>query len=434
MVKPVRKSAHSRGQREEILVVGGGPAGLSLATEFARLGRSTTLVDAHLGKPWGRSYGSFLSDLRGCGVDSTFVRIYERPEVRVEEDSRLVVGESYARLDTSLLQSLLLKNAERAGVALISGDVRSVELEATTGAGLCEILADPGPGHHGSEPTLLTKKVQLVVNAGGGRELLRADRGRPPSLFQTALGYWVNASSHPFEPGEMSLMDFRPVDDGDPPTFLYAMPETGDPRGPGCVFVQETNLVSEEPVSMHLLRERLHKRLELMGLTECPIIGTERCLIPMGGSLPHEDSPLLPFGAAAGLVHPATGYQLARALRLAPQVAEAAALELNESPRKAIRAGVHVMWPRHTRRAFQLYEAGARAISGLSAAQTRTFVHEFFSLPNKRAIRFMTGDMQPEEIIETMWRVFTAASGAVRAGLLRGGATASARILAQQFS
>src|SRR5690606_21136952 len=144
-------------------------------------------------------------------------------------------------------------------------------------------------------------------------------------------------------------------------------------------------------------------------------------------------SQLLPFGAAAGLVHPATGYQLARALRLAPLVADAASNGLERGPREAVRAGVSAMWPQSARRAFRLYEAGAEVISSLAADQVRQFVFEFFSLPNKRAVRFMAGDMQPEEIVETMWRVFAGASSRVRAGLLKGGASASTRMLVQQF-
>lgn len=427
----VRKRAPA--SQPEVLVVGGGPAGLSLAAEFALLGRSTSLIDVNLGKPWERSYGSFFADLRGAGVEAAIVRLFEEPQVRVDEGSPLLVGESYARLDTSRLQSLLLERAERAGVTLISGSVRNVRLDPITGVGQCE-MAEAGPGENTHEPTACEVSAQIVVDAGGGRPLLKEDDRRPPSLFQTALGYWVHAAAHPFGEGEMSLMDFRAVDEREPATFLYAMPETGEPRGSGIVFVQETNLVSENPLSMHVLRERLHRRLSLLGLSGSQILGTERCVIPMGGSLPREDSLLLPFGAAAGLVHPATGYQLSRALRLAPSVAQAVSSELNNGPRKAVRAGIAAMWPHSERKAFRFYEAGAQAISGLPAEEMRNFVREFFSLPRKRAVRFMTGDMQPEEIIETMWRVFAGASGKVRAELLRGGASAGTRMLAEQFS
>src|SRR5690606_316458 len=159
----VRKRAPA--SQPEVLVVGGGPAGLSLAAEFALLGRSTSLIDVNLGKPWERSYGSFFADLRGAGVEAAIVRLFEEPQVWVDEGSPLLVGESYARLDTSRLQSLLLERAERAGVTLISGSVRNVRLDPITGVGQCE-MAEAGPGENTHEPTACEVSAQIVVDAG----------------------------------------------------------------------------------------------------------------------------------------------------------------------------------------------------------------------------------------------------------------------------
>src|SRR5690606_31912220 len=104
-------------------------------------------------------------------------------------------------------------------------------------------------------------------------------------------------------------------------SFLYAMPEVGAPRGPGTLFVQETVLVSEESVAMPRLQARLRHRLTSMGIEATRTLGIERCLIRMGGTLPSPGSSMLPFGASAGLVHPATGYQIATAFTLGPALA-----------------------------------------------------------------------------------------------------------------
>lgn len=50
--------------------------------------------------------------------------------------------------------------------------------------------------------------------------------------------------------------------------------------------------------------------------------------IPVGGPLPSGNQPWTAFGAAANLVHPATGFSVSRSLKQAPEMAEAAAAAL----------------------------------------------------------------------------------------------------------
>lgn len=64
--------------------------------------------------------------------------------------------------------------------------------------------------------------------------------------------------------------------------------------------------------------------------------------IPVGGPLPLPDQPAAAFGAAASLVHPATGYSITRSLREAPAVARACAQALTEQPSSA--AAVRFVW------------------------------------------------------------------------------------------
>ena len=44
--------------------------------------------------------------------------------------------------------------------------------------------------------------------------------------------------------------------------------------------------------------------------------------IPVGGPLPVNDQSVTAFGAAASLIHPATGFSVSRSFREAPQVAD----------------------------------------------------------------------------------------------------------------
>ena len=55
------------------------------------------------------------------------------------------------------------------------------------------------------------------------------------------------------------------------------------------------------------------------------MIEEEWSYIPVGGPLPIAHQTVTAFGAAANLVHPATGYSIARSLREAPGMADAVA-------------------------------------------------------------------------------------------------------------
>ena len=52
------------------------------------------------------------------------------------------------------------------------------------------------------------------------------------------------------------------------------------------------------------------------------VVEEEYCLIPMGGGLPKRDQRVVGVGGTAGLVHPSTGYMVARTLGAVPQLAD----------------------------------------------------------------------------------------------------------------
>ena len=60
----------------------------------------------------------------------------------------------------------------------------------------------------------------------------------------------------------------------------------------------------------------------------------------------HREPGVLGFGAAAPLVHPASGFSVATALALAPAVADAVARRLPAGPDAALAAARAVVWPR----------------------------------------------------------------------------------------
>jgi lycopene beta-cyclase len=75
----------------------------------------------------------------------------------------------------------------------------------------------------------------------------------------------------------------------------------------------------------------------------------EHCLFPMNLPLPDFHQPVLAFGGAASMVHPASGYMVGALLRRGPGLAEALAAALNEQPAMGsaalARVGWQALWP-----------------------------------------------------------------------------------------
>ncbi len=78
----------------------------------------------------------------------------------------------------------------------------------------------------------------------------------------------------------------------------------------------------------------------------------EWSFIPVGGPMPIRDQPITAFGAAANMVHPATGFSIARSLRDAPGMADAvaAALKANLTVAEASARVWDALWPEERRR------------------------------------------------------------------------------------
>ena len=78
----------------------------------------------------------------------------------------------------------------------------------------------------------------------------------------------------------------------------------------------------------------------------------EWSFIPVGGPLPVAQQPITAFGAAANLVHPATGYSIARSLREAPAFAQEVAnlLRKQQAVGDTAESVWDALWPQEKRR------------------------------------------------------------------------------------
>ena len=118
-------------------------------------------------------------------------------------------------------------------------------------------------------------------------------------------------------------------------------------------------------------------------MTDAPVpddAPTERVRFPV--DTPRLRTPgVIGFGAAAPLVHPASGFSVATALSLAPVVADAIAMG---SP-------ANVVWSPQARAVHRFRRIGLEALLRMPPAEVPDFFEVFFSLPEHHRWTYLGG-------------------------------------------
>ena len=114
------------------------------------------------------------------------------------------------------------------------------------------------------------------------------------------------------------------------------------------------------------------------------------------------------FGAAAAMVHPATGYLLPRVLADAPLLARTLAAHLDEGPDAAAHAAWRALWPVRRLRTRALHRWGAEVVSRLRPDELRTFFAAFFALPDGVRDGWLADALAPGALAAAMTAVFAA--------------------------
>jgi lycopene cyclase-like protein len=397
----------------DVLVIGAGPAALAIAAALVQhgvavQGLAPTAPDA----PWPNTYGIWGPEVDALGLQHLLEHRWSSTGSHFGADlasSPTLHGVDYGLFDRTLLQRHWLEPCRRAGVIWHRGAAVAVEHDS-----------------HGSRVGCGDGRelcARLVVDASGHQAVFvqRPDEG--PVAGQAAYGLVGTFSQPPVAEGEFVLMDFRAdhLSEAErrcgPPTFLYAMDFGG-----GVFFVEETSLALAPPVPTELLRDRLHRRLAHRGVRVERIDHEEFCLFPMNLPLPDLDQPLLAFGGAASLVHPASGYMVGALLRRAPDLAAAIASGLADasldSPALARRAW-QALWPLELRRRHALYRFGLEKLMRYPEDQLRAFFQTFFALPEREWYGFLTNTLSLPQLVGAMLRLFATAPWSVRWGLMR---------------
>ena len=371
----------------DVVVAGDGPAALALASACAQLGLQVCAVGE--GSPWTATYGTWVDEVPAyCDALATTSPI----DVAVA-DRRIALDRTYGVFDNATLR------ARFAAVPVVAARVGGVR-------------------HHlwGSvvDTTAGPLRARLVVDATGAAPALLAPRrgaGRVPQ--QTAYGLVLDHRPEAVGGTGSVLMDWRqPPGTVGPPTFLYVLALPG-----GRWLVEETSLARAQPVAADTLRLRLAARLgaDLTDRAE----HVEHVSIPMAPGLPNRSQAVVGFGAAAGYIHPATGYSVAASLRAAPRVAHGlvAAVRLDDPAQRAL-AAWNAVWPAEQRRARALHDYGLGVLLRMSDVELSGFFGAFFDLPTEQWSAYLRIDTSATAVSRTMTAMFRSVPWHLRRRLL----------------
>lgn len=393
----------------DVLVVGGGPAALAAAVGCAERGLSVTVL-AGEDRPWSANYGAWADELERLGYGGWLGPVWQDALVVLDDATTIAVGRRYGRVARRRLRGGMLDRCEALGVRVVWSSARDLRHDAT--------------GSTVSDDVGTAWRASIVVDASGHRPAF-VRRAGEATLFQAAVGVFARPEPNPFDPERMVFMDLRcdHLPASDPlgpatPTFLYVMP-----LSPQRAFVEETSLVRGPAVPFPLLRERLRARMAHRGITLTEPEGTELCLFPMDTPLPDLDQRVVGFGAAASMVHPASGYQLGRAFATADDLGRAIAdgLAARRGPDAVARDAWRAIWTEEDLLRRELHLFGTRVVAELGAQDVRSFFETFFAMPRDTWSGYLAGRGDVASVVRAMGSMMVHGGFRTRWTLLRSG-------------
>ncbi len=391
----------------DALVIGAGPAGTMIAGALTAQGlRVQGLTATPLRAPWPNTYGIWRDELEAFGLEDLLGHCWENC-VSYFGKGEVEHHRAYGLIDKAKMQAYLLERCE--GVDWQQGKARSI-------------------AHHPDHSCVTTEdgaelRARVVVDASGHQPAFVARDMAKPVAYQAAYGIVGKFSKPPVEPEQFVLMDFRrdhlsaADKEHNPPTFVYAMDFGND-----IYFVEETSLAAAPAVGFDLLERRLIERLRWSQIEILETHEVERCLFPMNLPMPKFDQPVVGFGGAASMVHPASGYSIGAQLRRAPDLARGIAIALkdqNAPPQVVATSGWQALWSADRLRKYYLYRLGLEKLMRFDAAQIDNHFDTFFSLPKAQWSGFLADGLTTPELVLAMMKMFAIAPNNVRLGLMQ---------------
>jgi lycopene beta-cyclase len=370
----------------DVLVLGAGPAGRTLAAGLVERGLDVSIVASSVRPPLTNTFGVWVDHLHGCAVP--LVQSWD--SVHVVTTERQTIHRRYGLVDRDALADAA---DEVIGDRWVVGEAAGV-----------------GRARSGRDVVLADGRVlsaRLVIDATGAHRVTAPRQPqRAHGAAQIALGNVMACADPPTNP---TLMDFsNPYPDGTVsspidrigPTFGYVLPTSDG------VLVEETFLAVRPAVAPDVLGEAADHRRRAYGL-DGPVLTTEHVTIPLQLPLPPRDARAVLVGVAGGLVHPATGYSFAAGVVMATHLVDSISAARDRLTDDRLVNEVHAaMWTPGRRRARALHGYGLDAVLRMDRATIQLFFHRFFTLDDADQSAYLDGLADVVDVRRTMLRLF----------------------------
>jgi lycopene beta-cyclase len=380
------------GARCEILVIGCGPAGRWLAMDLARAGIDVRLVAPLAHSPLVNTFAVWMDHL--AWLDVPMAMQWNAVDVVCQKEHR--VARAYGVVD---LKALVARTDHSLADRWIEGTVLRVE---SAQDGRLVTLSDGSEVH-----------AKLVVDASGSaRVTAKSETPQAKHAHQIALGEFVKTRSHPERP---MLMDFSGgLANDKPPSFGYILPVTGD-----SLLVEETWLAVRPTRPVSELRDALMARRAQW--PSGTVTETERVSIDLEVPLASSTSHCVMLGAAAGQVHPATGYSFAAGVVSASRLAAFCASHRDRLGVECFvyDANQHVCSPAQER-AHALFAYGLDGMLRMDRKTIAAFFEAFFQLDQDDQSAYLNGLSEVKDVRRVMRRLFPSLPRAVQWSLIAG--------------
>lgn len=422
----------------DVVVIGAGPAGLSLAAALSQQQLSVCCIDESLRRPWPNHYGVWRDEFESVGYEDCDTATYDTTVVHAGSEPRdeIKLDRGYIRVDRVKLKARLIDECQQYGVTFIERHVHRVEHNnAQWSTAILEPCrySEATKGDQEAEAETDELRTHLIVDCTGHAVAFTRTHDdtsarKQHKWYQAAYGIEAEVDVYPYAKDEMVLMDFRDEHmttraereaSERQPTFLYVFP-----MSERRAFFEETSVIQTQAVSFDELKSRLYKRLQHMGIEVKRVIDEEQSLIPMGGKLPDRSQRVVAFGGAALLVHPATGYMVGRTVRLAHRIAKRVKHGLdrvgaNGDVMQVAASCWDELWGVKVRRQRDFLMFGAELLESLGMAESRAFFHAFFKVPRDLWCRFLSYDLDhPVVRVQFALMFFLVANNHIRFRLL----------------
>lgn len=345
----------------DVVVIGGGCAGLALATSITDRGGSVAVVESRSGDRDGRTWCYW--ETGDAVLPEAVSRSWNRWEIRTAHGSTVAEDRAhpYRMVRSHDYRAAARRRIEGSGRGRIIDGTRIVD------------IALP-PASAGAAP------MPQVVDARGPVATGPVPPGRV-ALYQRFVGRWIRTTRPVFDDSTVTLMDFPELQAGQDVLFFYVLPVAADLALVECtVFARSMHdrVRFRDEIDAYLLRR--------WGLRdqEWTVEGEEAGCIPM------TDAPVetggdgaVPFGMRAGIARPSTGYAFTRIQRAARAAAP------------AIAAGGRPVAPRDRLRIRALDAIFLRFLRDRGEAAPAVFLRMFSSLPGPLTVRFLTERSSP---------------------------------------